>query len=432
MTGIKSLSVKKILFTSLAFLAVLAAGEMACRVKYFKSNHGDSFFLLTPFVKSAQTQRPEHGLFIPAELSARNYQGDDAGLLVESTYEKPCRDRLVFSPCQAMQIPSSYNSFCWRRGSGQREAISLEKAAGVYRIIAVGGSTVESEHIGDEDLWTARLEKMLNSDPTLAPDLRFEVINAGHSAYDSRQINRLINNKGFLFKPDLILYYEAINEQIDALEWFSINEKIKALAHSPIGGLHKRMYMVSMLYTYLVEKYFYRQRRDDNWQFDEERSRSVFLDNIRDSRANGADLVYLTQVIDYPLADENGEDLRDEQTLRNSLAELYLAASASADSGKDIWDEINARNQRLINIIQQQICEDENITVIDLLPEFDLVRQQEQAEPDENRRREDKIFRDLCHKTCAGDKLLAEIAYPKLREYLIKNLSPAGGAAISQ
>jgi hypothetical protein len=391
-------------------LAILVATETAARVKYFHLHDEDLFYLFTPFIRVEQTQRPMHGLFIPENeriALAIDQRGPGWG---EGQYERPCRDRVVYSPCRNAVIRSGYNSYCWRGRD-----ITMRKPEKVFRILAVGGSTVESEDIADDDLFTTRLEDKLNTDSL--NHVRYEVINAGHSAYDSRQINELLNYKGFLFQPDLVLYYEAINEQINALEWFAINRKIQSLGNSAIGPLHRLLYMNSMLYTYLVEKFFYIKREKvTRWNFDEEQSRRSFIANIEDSRSHGADFVYVTQVIDFPLR-EGGVDLNEEATLRRELANLFKEAATSRDP--QIWNRINALNQRLINLIQMDICRGKGIRVINTLELFDL-----------ERGKSNPLFKDLVHKTCFGDSLLAEGIYGQLKDYLLEKSSsnPIAGA----
>ncbi len=386
---------RKTALVSVALLALLVAAETAARVKYFHLHDEDLFYLLTPFIKVEQTQRPQHGLYIPEKerlALGLEPQGQSWG---EGRFERPCRDRTVFSPLRNDIIPCRYNSYCWRG----RE-ITMEKPDSVLRILTVGGSTVESEVIGDEDLFTTRLEDLLNVNP--GPSGHFQVLNAGHSAYDSRQINELLNYKGFLFRPDLVLYYEAINEQINALEWFAINRKIQALGDTFIGPLHRILYMNSMLYTYALEKYFFMQRGSvTRWDFDEAETRRVFGDNIEDCRAHGAEFVYVTQVIDFPLH-EGALDLNSEAVLRTQLDSLNRSATGSRDP--KLWNRINALNQRLINLIQVGICREKRVPVIDVLELFDS-----------HRGDGIKYFNDLVQKTCFGDSLLAEGIYSQIK-----------------
>lgn len=400
---------RRILTLTTIILALLVAAETASRVKYYHLHDEDLFYLLTPFLRVEQTQRPLHGLFIPEkERIALGLPAPGPGW-GEGRFERPCRDRTLFSTCRNDIVMSSYNSYCWRGRD-----ITMEKPDSVFRILTVGGSTVESEDIGDDDLFTTRLEDYLNDNP--GPAGHFQVLNAGHSAYDSRQISELLNFKGFLFQPDIVLYYEAVNEQINALEWFAINRKIQALGSSFIGPLHRCLFMNSMFYTYLLEKYFYMQRESyTRWNFDEAQSRRIFTSIIDDCRANGAEMIYVTQVIDFPLR-EGILDLNSESILHSQLDSLYKLLPDNNSSG--LWNRINAMNQRLINLIQIDICRQKNVPVIDILDYFD---QRRNAGGD--------YFRDLVHKTCSGDSLLAEGIYLQIKPYLTGN--PAAATAPS-
>jgi hypothetical protein len=403
------ITVRRMLALTLIMLALLITAEIASRVKYFHLHDEDIFYLLTPFLRVEQTQRPFHGLFIPEKERIALGIPDPGPGWGEGRFERPCRDRTLFSTCRNDIVMSSYNSYCWRGRD-----ITMEKPDSVCRILTVGGSTVESEDIGDDDLFTTRLEDRLNDDP--GPAGHFQVLNAGHSAYDSRQINELLNIKGFLFKPDIVLYYEAVNEQINALEWFAINRKIQALGDSFIGPLHRCLYMNSMLYTYLVEKYFYLQRESfTRWNFDEAQSRRIFTANIDDCRAHGAEFIYITQVIDFPLR-EGELDLNSESILRGQLDSLYKLVPTNNNSA--LWNRINAMNQRLINLIQVDICRHKNVPVIDILDYFD-----------QRRNGGGGYFRDLVHKTCLGDSLLAEGIYLHIKPHLKGNPATAVSAS---
>ena len=85
-----------------------------------------------------------------------------------------------------------------------------EKPAGVYRVVCVGGSsTYGHTESADVTTWPARLQHYLS---TLRPDMKFEVINGGASGYST--FESLINLELRLidFRPDLVIYYEGIND----------------------------------------------------------------------------------------------------------------------------------------------------------------------------------------------------------------------------
>jgi lysophospholipase L1-like esterase len=85
-----------------------------------------------------------------------------------------------------------------------------EKPPGVFRIVCVGGSsTYGHTESADATTWPARLEHHLRA---ARPDLNIEVINGGASGYST--FESLINLELRLvdFQPDLVIYYEGIND----------------------------------------------------------------------------------------------------------------------------------------------------------------------------------------------------------------------------
>ncbi|MAS32844.1 MAG: hypothetical protein CL610_02480 [Anaerolineaceae bacterium] len=87
--------------------------------------------------------------------------------------------------------------------------IELEKPAGVFRIVAAGGSTTYGAGVGPDETWPAQLEHMLRADYGYT---NIEVINTASTAYTTW--NTLTN---FAFRvvdlqPDLLIVYHATND----------------------------------------------------------------------------------------------------------------------------------------------------------------------------------------------------------------------------
>jgi hypothetical protein len=68
--------------------------------------------------------------------------------------------------------------------------------------------------------------------------------------------------------------------------------------------------------------------------------------------------------------------------------------------------------QRLVNEIQTSICVEERVSVIDPLPVFEFERNNNLQ----------KIFTDLVHKTCYGDRILSSCVYDGLRDLVKKKV----------
>lgn len=103
-----------------------------------------------------------------------------------------------------------------RRGATHNELgfrgplVKIPKPAGVYRILALGGSTTYGEFIDrDDQTWTARLQAELRS--RLGTEA-IEVVNAGCPGYNSWESAVTLLVSGLDFEPDLILMGDGLND----------------------------------------------------------------------------------------------------------------------------------------------------------------------------------------------------------------------------
>lgn len=88
--------------------------------------------------------------------------------------------------------------------------ISLAKPAGTFRIVALGGSTTYGEFISKaENAYPAQLESILREQYGYQ---NVEVINGGVLGYSSWEIYSNFSFRVLGLDPDLIIYYEAIND----------------------------------------------------------------------------------------------------------------------------------------------------------------------------------------------------------------------------
>jgi lysophospholipase L1-like esterase len=86
--------------------------------------------------------------------------------------------------------------------------IEVPKPAGVFRIVALGGSTTYGDHIDRwEDAYPAQLEGMLR-----ARDHSVEVVNAGVPGYASWEMLIAFEFHILDLQPDLLVVYEGIND----------------------------------------------------------------------------------------------------------------------------------------------------------------------------------------------------------------------------
>ena len=100
---------------------------------------------------------------------------------------------------------TSHNSLGYRN-----EEFPLEKPTGVFRIVALGGSSTYDVSIKDNDeTFTAQLEKLLKEEYGYRD---VQVINAGVSGYNSWEILVNLEFRVLDLDPDLVIIYEGTND----------------------------------------------------------------------------------------------------------------------------------------------------------------------------------------------------------------------------
>jgi len=100
---------------------------------------------------------------------------------------------------------TSHNSLGYRS-----DEFPLEKPDGVFRIVALGGSSTYDVSIEDNDkTFTAQLEKLLHDDYGYQ---NVQVINAGVPGYNSWEILVNLEFRVLDLDPDLVIIYEGTND----------------------------------------------------------------------------------------------------------------------------------------------------------------------------------------------------------------------------
>lgn len=100
---------------------------------------------------------------------------------------------------------TSHNSLSYRN-----DEFPVEKPSGVYRIVALGGSSTYDVSIKDNaDTFTAQLERLLKEDYGYQ---NVQVINAGVPGYNSWEILVNLEFRVLDLDPDLVIIYEGTND----------------------------------------------------------------------------------------------------------------------------------------------------------------------------------------------------------------------------
>ncbi len=288
---------------------------------------------------------------------------------------------------------TQYNSMGYRNPE-----FSAKKPEGVYRILALGGSTtVMYPYIKDPSkIWTAIVERKLNA---AYPGRRFEVINAGLSAATSAELLA-----GYVFRhrylnPDLVIFHEGGNE-VGALlyggyhpEYTHLRAALntsaaarpaeKTLLHSRLVRLCYVVWLRYMPSVYSQEPYPV-----------EKLDRKAALERVRTI---------------YPLGLERNLDLLI-RLVKQDNARMLLLGFVQARK------EMIARNRETLAGLEEAID-------LGLQKNNDVIRRLSVkygvpfAEPAPGQFR-DEWFRDNCHLTEEGEAAKAEWAFAQISDLL--------------
>ncbi|MHB8524119.1 MAG: tetratricopeptide repeat protein [Limisphaerales bacterium] len=128
------------------------------------------------------------------------------------------------------------------------------KAPGVCRIFSVGESTTYGAPFVDPTSYTGWLRQFLKA---LAPDRRWEVINAGGTSYASYRVARLMEEL-IRYQPDLFVIYSGHNEFLEHRTYGKIQELPQAVLG--LGSLVSRSRLATVAKT-AVEQLSHRQEK---------------------------------------------------------------------------------------------------------------------------------------------------------------------------
>jgi len=137
---------------------------------------------------------------------------------------------------------------------GTRGADIAQKHPGELRILSLGESTTFGVNVSDDETYSARLEQFLQA---TRPNGRVTVINAGVSAYSSFQSVTYLEQRGFTFQPDVVLFYHEVNDYLPTSLRDASNNEIgvvqtdRELYESRAGRGHRALMQWSAVYRWL-------------------------------------------------------------------------------------------------------------------------------------------------------------------------------------
>lgn len=130
-----------------------------------------------------------------------------------------------------------YDYFGWvhvnPQGFRGERPTALQKPAGVFRILAIGGSTTFDTFVSHDTLaWPARLESWLRQ---LDPSHQVEVINAGTPGYNIWQDQVRLQTELYRYQPDLIVFYQGHNDLFGNLRSSNAPKAVDAHRPNPVA-----------------------------------------------------------------------------------------------------------------------------------------------------------------------------------------------------
>lgn len=138
------------------------------------------------------------------ELGASLTAHDPLNVLIEPLGAVGYRHRAYAVQRYANGTAANSNSLGFRGPE-----ITLEKPAGVVRVVLLGGSTTHGWFVSDDETIAAHLQRLLAE---RAPERRFEVINAALDGYDSYQVLERLRIDVVPLKPDVVIINSGIND----------------------------------------------------------------------------------------------------------------------------------------------------------------------------------------------------------------------------
>ena len=389
----KVLSPRFLAFALTPTVVLLLAAETTVRLKYFFSPYGrDWKYLMTPIGRGsafAETSAPTNTRSAAVSLASREDDAPEGQLVFR--WQTPCSNSMVFSNELGREMPRTWDEHCFR---GDR--VTPAKNPDEYRVVFLGGSTVEDGQ-SDAEMMTEQFKRAL---PASASGKRVTVVNAGKANFDSRVIRSYWDSVVKKFSPDLVVYYEAWNEQQGDIKFTGMRVD-QGMAAFSRHRLHRLLYYRSMLYTYLVERFGLRlvAARNRFWKVDLNQLRH-FVELSRAVRASGAQFVFATQIVRFPRM-WKGVDTFDYRAVAALLDRLKADRSYAYDV-----TEISGLNQRLALRYTMELCRQQNIPVADILDPVEAL-----GEPARN-----ELFTDLGHLTIKGDRLVGQLIAKSIGE----------------
>ncbi len=188
---------------------------------------------------------------------------------------------------------------------------ATEKIPDLLRIIVLGASSTYGYGSRDDETYPSRLQQELNV--RCKSERKYEVINFGIPHLTSTMIRELFIAEGLPLAPDVVVFYEGINDASKATSSLSVEG---------IRGASRSVPMINQVYAYLIPAY--RRIRDYSMTL-------LFVDNMVQVPSHSTP----TQVVAYRTGERVTTFLANVAAIRGAATEsgaLFIAVSQQAKS----------------------------------------------------------------------------------------------------
>lgn len=148
-----------------------------------------------------------------SELIVRVYEGFPLLPLVPPAISPAPRIHIVPSPTRGYELP--HGEWPATNSAGLRDyERPVDKPPGTFRILGLGDSVTYGYRVGLDDSFLKVLERRLNA----TGGGQYDVLNLGVPGYNTVQEERMLEEVGLAYTPDLILLTYVLNDADDAVD----------------------------------------------------------------------------------------------------------------------------------------------------------------------------------------------------------------------
>ncbi len=271
----------------------------------------------------------------------------------------------------------------------------FKKEAGVYRILCLGDSIVFGYGAAQPDIFTSQLQKILPHNKTM----KYEVINAAVTGYNTYQERVSLEKFGIKYNPDLVIVGFTMNDLTAGMLSPSMLHTLMDIKGEPYS--YADMAFSSRLQYFLLRRSYF-------FQYCLLKFRSL----LNTYKLNKIVMVgdYSKESLDYYAGLLAPEKLTNEYACKKELLKLKDLTRGSKLLLIIFSADIQLRNEKF-NEPQKMIrafCQENKISFIDMLPVFKKYTKKE-------------IFVDIGHPNAFGHKLVVEEILKYLKDNRIIN-----------